>query len=78
MKDKWAPGTKHKHINMQTVPVGTPFYVTNGNWEGEIVEQDGVKHVKFLGAAKDYRMVSLAKPHTLDIRILDAKGGRDV
>lgn len=30
---------------MNTLDVGTKFFVHNGNWSGEIIEVDGVKHL---------------------------------
>jgi hypothetical protein len=44
MKDKYGEYTK-----MLDVPIGTKFHVVNGNWDGGIVEIDGVKCVDVYG-----------------------------
>jgi hypothetical protein len=44
MRDKYGEYTK-----MSDVPVGTKFHVVNGDWDGAIVEIDGVKCVDVYG-----------------------------
>ena len=39
-------GVYLKEADFNDLPVGTLFYLHNGNWSGSIVEIDGVKHVQ--------------------------------
>ena len=32
-------------VNLNTLPVGTEFYVINGDWAGRIIEKEGQKYV---------------------------------
>lgn len=35
-----------KDYDVSYLPVGTKFWVQNGHWDGEIIEVDGIKHVR--------------------------------
>ena len=38
--------SKGKYVDLNTLTVGTKFHVVNGNWDGIVVEKDGVKYVE--------------------------------
>lgn len=40
MRDNYGEYTK-----MLDVPIGTKFHVVNGDWDGEIIEEDGRKKI---------------------------------
>lgn len=44
MKDQYG-----EYIKLKTLPIGTKFWVRNGYWDGEIVEQNGVKCLHCIG-----------------------------
>lgn len=63
---------------MNTLSVGTKFYVCNGAWNGTITEKDGIKHVK-VDAFED-REIPLTgdnENYMLDINI-EEKGEENV
>jgi hypothetical protein len=35
-------------LDVRDLPVGTKFRVLNGDWYGEIIEEDNVKYIKHL------------------------------
>lgn len=49
---------------IDTLKVGTKFYVYNGAWHGEIVQKDGVNHISI-----DGHLVKITEGSTLDIGI---------
>ncbi len=60
---------------MNTLPVGTKFYVCNGAWNGTITEKNGIKHVK-VDAFED-REIPLTgdnEDYMLDINIEEKRG----
>lgn len=50
---------------MNTLEVGTKFFVNNGNWDGEIIEVDGEKHLA-TGSGNQFK---LDDTYTLDITL---------
>lgn len=54
---------------MNTLPVGTSFYVCNGAWDGMITEKDGVKHIK-IGNDREF---PISDDYKLDIEIKKKK-----
>ena len=52
--------------DMKDLPVGTKFEVNNGYWEGEIVEENGVKYCLVVATK---RMIQLSPDYELDITI---------
>ncbi len=55
------------YTQLIALPVGARFYVTNGAWDGEIVDNNGVKSVEVEGdriyalTESDYLVISIQK-----------------
>ncbi|MFE8701215.1 hypothetical protein ACFYKX_11470 [Cytobacillus sp. FJAT-54145] len=59
-------------IDVSTLDVGTTFYVCNGAWNGEIVEENGVKKLSIEGDLRD-----LPSSYFLDISDIRTKDAPD-
>lgn len=57
---------------MSELPVGTKFYVNNGAWDGEIIEENGKKHLHVLATGSKFDLTAEErKDYKLDIEITE-------
>ncbi|MGG1263754.1 hypothetical protein [Brevibacillus laterosporus] len=55
--------------NLFHLPVGTKFYVLNGAWDGQIIEEDGIKKLLVADTGKKIELTEEIGKYDLDITI---------